>query len=94
MADINSEITELLAQAMRAIQYGHKPAAAAYLNRILELDPDNMDAWRWLAECMPNQSKRNYCLDRAGLSASNVQPLTSTSNRVSATISPSSLLET
>ncbi len=73
MTDINSEITELLAQAMRAIQFGHKQAAAAYLNRILELDPENMDAWRWLAECMPNQAKRNYCLERAGLTGSSLQ---------------------
>ncbi|NMB60375.1 MAG: hypothetical protein GYA12_14475 [Chloroflexi bacterium] len=72
MMDINSEITELLAQAMRAIQFGHKQAAAAYLNRILEMDPDNMDAWRWLAECMPNQEKRNYCLERAGLTGSSL----------------------
>ncbi len=93
MAEFNSEITELLAQAMRALQYGHKPAAAAYLNRILELDPNNMDAWRWLAECMPNQSKRNYCLERAGLSASSVQPLGTSSNRVSAIVSPSSLMD-
>ncbi len=70
---MTSEITELLAQAMRAIQYGHKQAAAAYLNRILEVDPDNMDAWRWLAECMPNQSKRDYCLERAGLSSASFQ---------------------
>ncbi len=70
---MTSEITELLAQAMRAIQYGHKQAAAAYLNRILEIDPDNMDAWRWLAECMPNQSKRDYCLERAGLSSASFQ---------------------
>ncbi len=93
MAEMNSEITELLAQAMRAIQYGHKPAAAAYLNRILELDPENMDAWRWLAECMPNQAKRNYCLERAGLSASNVQPLIPSSSRISSTIGPGSFLD-
>jgi hypothetical protein len=74
MTDINSEITELLAQAMRAIQFGHKQAAAAYLNRILELDPENMDAWRWLAECMPNQAKRDYCLERAGLTGSSIRP--------------------
>ncbi|HEX7555879.1 MAG TPA: M14 family metallopeptidase [Leptolinea sp.] len=69
MAEITTEITELLAQAIRAIQYGHKSAAAGYLNRILEQDPENMDAWRWLSECMPNQSKRDYCLEQAGLSA-------------------------
>ena len=74
MTDINSEITELLAQAMRAIQFGHKQAAAAYLNRILEVDPENMDAWRWLAECMPNQAKRDYCLERAGLLGNGAQP--------------------
>ncbi len=90
---MNSEITELLAQAMRAIQYGHKPAAAAYLNRILELDPDNMDAWRWLAECMPNQSKRDYCLERAGLSASNIQSRNSSASRVSAIVSQGSLAD-
>ena len=82
MTDINSEITELLAQAMRAIQFGHKQAAAAYLNRILELDPENMDAWRWLAECMPNQAKRNYCLERAGLAGSSLQPRVPARNSV------------
>lgn len=82
MTDINSEITELLAQAMRAIQFGHKQAAAAYLNRILELDPENMDAWRWLAECMPNQAKRNYCLERAGLAGSSLQSRVPTRNTV------------
>jgi hypothetical protein len=91
MAELNSEITELLAQAMRAIQYGHKPAAAAYLNRIIELDPDNMDAWRWLAECMPNQSKRDYCLERAGLSASGFQSRNLATYRSSAVVSQSSL---
>ncbi|NMB53654.1 MAG: hypothetical protein GYA15_03040 [Leptolinea sp.] len=83
MADMSSEITDLLAQAIRAIQYGHKPAAAAYLNRILEIDPDNMDAWRWLSECMPNQSKRNYCLQRAGLSAASIPPRTFSTSETS-----------
>jgi hypothetical protein len=68
-------------------QYGHKPAAAAYLNSILEIDPDNMDAWRWLAECMPNPSKRDYCLERAGLAANNFQTRIPTSPRSSAVFS-------
>lgn len=92
MADMTSEITELLAQAIRAIQYGHKSAAAAYLNRILEIDPDNMDAWRWLSECMPNQSKRDYCLERAGLSSAALQSTSNYSPRVSAAVSESSLI--
>jgi hypothetical protein len=71
MAELTNETTELLAQAIRAIQYGHKSAAATYLNLILEQDPDNMDAWRWLAECMPSATKREYCLERAGLASSN-----------------------
>lgn len=93
MTEMTSEITELLAQAMRAIQYGHKPAAAAYLNRILEIDPDNMDAWRWLAECMPNPSKRDYCLERAGLAANNFQTRIPTSPRSSAVFSQSSMTD-
>lgn len=71
MAELTNETTELLAQAIRAIQYGHKSTAATYLNRILEHDPDNMDAWRWLAECMPSATKREYCLERAGLASTN-----------------------
>ncbi len=91
MAEMTSEITELLAQAMRAIQYGHKPAAAAYLNRILELDPDNMDAWRWLSECMPNQSKRDYCLERAGLASSTFQSHSVAFDRSSDTVNLTSV---
>lgn len=75
MAELTNETTELLAQAIRAIQYGHKSAAATYLNLILEQDPDNMDAWRWLAECMPSATKREYCLERAGLASSNDTPV-------------------
>lgn len=90
---MTNEITELLAQAMRAIQYGHKQAAAAYLNRILELDPDNMDAWRWLSECMPNQSKRDYCLERAGLSSASFQSRPSPYGGNSPVAGSNSLLE-
>ena len=74
MAELTNETTELLAQAIRAIQYGHKATAATYLNRILEQDPENMDAWRWLAECMPSATKKEYCLERAGLLTGNSFP--------------------
>jgi hypothetical protein len=74
MAELTTETTELLAQAIVAIQYGHKSTAAMYLNRILEQDPENMDAWRWLAECMPSPAKREYCLERAGLNSGSQIP--------------------
>jgi predicted deacylase len=83
MAELSNEITELLAQAIKAIQYGHKSTAAVYLNRILEKDPDNMDAWRWLAECMPNASKREYCLQRAGFGSTMAIPRPSFASEVS-----------
>jgi hypothetical protein len=81
MAELTNETTELLAQAIVAIQYGHKSTAAMYLNRILEQDPENMDAWRWLAECMPSPSKREYCLERAGLNSVSSLPVSSAPRR-------------
>jgi hypothetical protein len=57
---------ELLQIARNAILAGHRATAARMVNRVLENDPANKDAWRLLAECMTDPESKRKCLVKAG----------------------------
>jgi predicted deacylase len=57
---------ELLQIARNAVVAGHRATAARMVNRVLETDPSNKDAWRLLAECMSDPESKRKCLVKAG----------------------------
>lgn len=57
---------ELLQIASNAVVAGHRATAARMVNRVLESDPANKDAWRLLADCMSDPESRRRCLVKAG----------------------------
>ncbi len=58
---------ELLQIARNAIVAGHRATAARMVNRVLESDPANKDAWRLLADCMSDPDAKQRCLAKAGV---------------------------
>lgn len=54
----------LLHEAIRLIHDGERARAREALNRLLKVDPQNADAWRWLATCVETLEERCYCLGR------------------------------
>jgi len=57
---------ELLQIARNAVVAGHRATAARMVNRVLESDPSNKDAWRLLADCMSDPEAKRKCLVKAG----------------------------
>lgn len=57
---------ELLQIARNAVIAGHRATAARMVNRVLESDPANKDAWRLLAECLSDPEAKRKCLIKAG----------------------------
>jgi predicted deacylase len=57
---------ELLQIARNAIVAGHRATAARMVNRVLESDPANKDAWRLLADCLSDPDAKQRCLAKAG----------------------------
>jgi murein peptide amidase A len=62
---------ELLQIARNAIISGHRTTAARMINRVLETEPVNKEAWRLLADCMTDPDAKRKCLIKAG----DLQPL-------------------
>lgn len=62
---------ELLQIAKNAIVSGHRTTAARMINRVLETEPVNKEAWRLLADCMTDPDAKRKCLIKAG----DLQPL-------------------
>jgi tetratricopeptide (TPR) repeat protein len=53
-----------LKQAISAYKSGEKQKAQKLLARLVKAEPDNEEAWFWLAACIENLEQRQYCLKR------------------------------
>ena len=56
---------DLIQQAIQAVKAGERELAQNLLSQILAADPNNDQAWLWLAACVNDIEKRRYCLERA-----------------------------
>ncbi len=59
------EASSPLSQAIQAIQSGDKAAAQRLLTQLLAAEPNNDQAWLWLAACLSAPEKQRYCLQKA-----------------------------
>jgi len=57
--------TRVLQQAIQAIQSGDNATAQHLLRQLLALEPNNDQAWLWLAICLPDPEKQRFCLQKA-----------------------------
>jgi tetratricopeptide (TPR) repeat protein len=63
-----------LKQAISAYKSGEKQKAQKLLARLAKAEPDNEEAWFWLAACIENPEQRQYCLKRVlKINPNNVQ---------------------
>lgn len=53
-----------LKQAISAYKSDEKQKAQKLLARLVKAEPDNEEAWFWLAACIENPEQRQYCLKR------------------------------
>jgi thioredoxin-like negative regulator of GroEL len=53
-----------LKQAITAYKSGEKQKAQKLLARLVKAEPNNEEAWFWLAACIENPEQRQYCLKR------------------------------
>jgi len=53
-----------LSQAILAIQSGDMERARATLSAILRRDPNNVNAWRWMAAAIDDPAKKRQCWQR------------------------------
>lgn len=56
--------TRQLKQAISTYKSGEKQKAQKLLARLVQADPNNEEAWFWLAACIENPEQRQYCLKR------------------------------
>ncbi|MEW5867981.1 MAG: M14 family zinc carboxypeptidase [Chloroflexota bacterium] len=56
---------ELLAQAVQAARSGDKRLAGQLLARLLRQEPDNAQAWLWMAACVSGRARKRRCLKQA-----------------------------
>ncbi len=57
--------TNLIEQAIQALQAGDRQRAQGLLTQRLAAEPKDGQAWQWLAECLSDNEKKRYCLERA-----------------------------
>ena len=63
-----------LKQAISAYKSGEKQQAQKLLARLVKTEPDNEEAWFWLAACIENPEQRQFCLKRVlKINPNNVQ---------------------
>lgn len=55
----------LLEQAVLAIQSGDKEQGRRLLADVLAANPKDVQAWVWLARCLPDIERKRYCLEKA-----------------------------
>jgi tetratricopeptide (TPR) repeat protein len=53
-----------LKQAISTYKSGEKQKAQKLLARLVQAEPNNAEAWFWLAACIENPEQRQYCLKR------------------------------
>jgi hypothetical protein len=59
------EQTDTLQQAIDTARSGNITLASRLLARYVTVDPNNETAWVWLAACLDDPEKRDYCLKKA-----------------------------
>jgi len=57
-------MNELLAEAYRYYQQGDKKKASILLSKVVEEQPNNINAWFGLALCVEQDEQKIYCLNR------------------------------
>lgn len=63
-----------LKQAISAYKSGQKQKAQKLLTHLVKAEPDNEEAWFWLAACIENPEQRQYCLKQVlRINPNNVQ---------------------
>lgn len=60
-------IDEALSFAIDAVNRGDISKGKAALEWVLRKDPDNVNAWLWMACCMPNDSDRQACYRKVNM---------------------------
>ena len=60
-----SDVGELLEEAMARVNAGELSQGRALLERTLEQDPHNDPAWVWLSGCVEDPRQRRICLEQA-----------------------------
>ncbi|MCZ7552212.1 MAG: hypothetical protein B6D39_10200 [Anaerolineae bacterium UTCFX2] len=63
--DDRPEPDNQLEQAIRAIQSSDRKRGRALLAGVLSADPQEAQAWLWLAACFDEPDKKRYCLEQA-----------------------------
>jgi len=61
---IQERVRSLISQGQAAAQAGQRELARRYLQSALDLDPDNVDAWLWLAGVQDDPLEAKQCLER------------------------------
>ncbi len=61
---IQERVRSLIGQGQAAAQAGQRELARRYLQSALDLDPDNVDAWLWLAGVQDDPLETKRCLER------------------------------
>ncbi|MHC1784939.1 MAG: M14 family zinc carboxypeptidase [Anaerolineaceae bacterium] len=82
---------ELLQIARNAVVSGHRATAARMVNRVLETDPSNKNAWRLLAECLSDPESKRKCLVKAGDLTAHIEKTNYTTERY--TVAPANRIE-
>lgn len=71
---IQERIRNLISQGQAAAQAGQRELARRYLQAAIDLDPNNVDAWLWLAGVQDDPMETKQCLERVlELDPGNVQ---------------------
>ena len=60
-----SDVGELLEEAMARVNAGELSQGRALLEKTLEQDPQNDQAWVWLSGCVEDPRQRRICLEQA-----------------------------
>ncbi|MBV5343887.1 tetratricopeptide repeat protein [bacterium] len=58
-------VSEKLNQAVHLIKSGNKLDALPILKEIVQIDPNNENAWLWLYSCVDKVEQKKYCLHQA-----------------------------
>ncbi|GAP61622.1 MAG: tetratricopeptide repeat protein [Ardenticatenia bacterium] len=63
--DVTQRVQELLARGREAARNERREEARQYLQAAVDIDPNNAEAWLWLAGVMDDPYETKYCLERA-----------------------------
>jgi len=61
---VTQRVQELLARGREAARNERRDEARQYLQAAVDIDPENAEAWLWLAGVMDDPYEAKYCLER------------------------------